>query len=79
MTHAVHYAPQAIRWRKWKLMPKSKEFYKIECDPAEENNLWDKEWAQQMITRWGAKLESNIARIDEREEKTNYGQLEICM
>ena len=78
LTHAVHYAPTAIRWKQWKLIPQSKEFYNIAEDLQESTNLFGEEWAQPIIARLQQMLDNNIARINSREERTNFGQLEIC-
>ena len=78
LTHAVHYAPTAIRWNQWKLIPQTKEFYNIESDLQESNNLFEKDWAKPIIARLQKMHDDNIARINSREEKTNFGQLEIC-
>ena len=78
LTHAVHYAPTAIRWKQWKLIPQSREFYDIAQDLQESNNQFGKDWAQPIIARLQRMHDEKIARINSREENTNFGQLEIC-
>ena len=79
MTHAIKgNSPTAIRWNKWKLIPGSQEFFDMDKDPSEENNLWDKPWAGVIIEKLQGILDSRLESINEREETTNFGQLEIC-
>ena len=78
LTHAVKESPQAIRRNQWKLIPGSNEFFDISQDPGELNNLFEKEWAQPIIANLQASLDKKMARIEKREETTNFGQLEIC-
>jgi len=76
LTHAVKESPTAIRVNKWKLIPGSNELFDISTDPGELNNLFENR--QPFVERLQRKLNDHIARIDEREERTNFGQLEIC-
>lgn len=78
ITHAVKVAPQAIRKNRWKLIPGSNEFFDMKKDPGEMNNLFEKEWAQPIISNLQAMLDKKMRKIDEREELTNFGELEIC-
>jgi arylsulfatase A len=79
LTHAIKgNSPTAIRWYKWKLIPGSREFFDMEKDPSEENNLWDKPWAGVIIEKLQGILDSRLESIAEREERTNLGQLDIC-
>ena len=76
LTHAVKESPTAIRYKKWKLIPGSNELYDISTDPGELNNLFEKR--QPFVEKLQRKLDDHMARIDAREERTNFGQLEIC-
>jgi len=78
LTHAVKVSPQAIRKNQWKLIPGSNEFFDISKDPGELNNLYEEEWAHPIIANLQARLNNRMASIDEREETTNFGELEIC-
>ena len=78
MTHAVYQGIQSIRWNKWKLIPEISEFYNLEQNPDETVNQFEKEWAKPIIARLQNKLDENLRLIEEREEKTDYGRLNIC-
>ena len=41
-------------------------------------NPFGKDWAQPIIARLQRMHDDNIARINSREESTNFGQIEIC-
>jgi len=77
-THAVKVSPQAIRKGKWKLIPGSNEFFNIQEDPGELNNLYEDEEFQMRIAKFRQMIEDKMTEIDEREERTNFGELEIC-
>ena len=78
LTHSPKGGTVAFRLGKWKLIPEVKEFYDLKKDPQEANNLYEEDSAQDMIASFENWLTQILARIEEREEKQNYGQKTIC-
>ena len=78
MTHSPKGGTVAFRLGKWKLIPEVKEFYDLKKDPQEANNLYEEDSAQDMIASFENWLTQILARIEDREEKQNYGQKTVC-
>jgi len=78
LTHSPKGGTVAFRHNKWKLIPEIKEFYDVERDPEEKNNLWNVDWAQKMIVDFNNWLTEILTRIERREINQNFGQKKTC-
>ena len=78
LTHSPKGGTVAFRLGKWKLIPEVQQFYDLENDPEEQNNLYEVDWAQNMIANFQNWLTQILTRIEERERKQNYGQINVC-
>ena len=78
LTHSPKMGTVAFRHGRWKLIPEIKEFYNIEDDPEEKNNLFYDGDCQDKLAHFSTWLENILERIEIREEKQNYGQKNIC-
>ena len=78
LTHSPKGGTVAFRLGRWKLIPEIQEFYDIQTDPEEKNNLFEIDWAQKMIANFQKWLTEILTRIEKREENQNFGEKKTC-